>query len=51
MVARSGPEKGTSVLLNNRHDILEAAFPGQSSRFFLAMSIGGTRNRQMTALR
>jgi uncharacterized protein YhfF len=25
-----------------RHDILRAAFPGQDSRFFLTMSIGGT---------
>ena len=25
-----------------RHDILDFAFPGQDSRFFLAMSIGGT---------
>jgi uncharacterized protein YhfF len=25
-----------------RHDILGAAFPGQDSRYFLAMSIGGT---------
>lgn len=29
-------------MLDERHDILEAAFPGQSSRLFLAMSIGGT---------
>jgi uncharacterized protein YhfF len=29
-------------MLDDRHDILEAAFPGQSARFFLAMSIGGT---------
>lgn len=27
---------------DERHDILEAAFPGRSSHFFLAMSIGGT---------
>ena len=27
---------------HDRHDILEAAFPGQASRFFLPMSIGGT---------
>jgi uncharacterized protein YhfF len=27
---------------DQRHDILAAAFPGQDSRFFLAMSIGGT---------
>ena len=27
---------------DQRHDILGAAFPGQDSRFFLAMSIGGT---------
>jgi uncharacterized protein YhfF len=27
---------------DDRHDILDAAFPGQSARFFLAMSIGGT---------
>lgn len=32
-------------MLDDRHDILEAAFPGQSSRFFLAMSIGGTPQR------
>jgi len=30
-------------MLDDRHDILETAFPGQSSRFFLAMSIGGTQ--------
>lgn len=29
-------------MLDERHDILEAAFPGESSRFFLAMSIGST---------
>jgi uncharacterized protein YhfF len=28
--------------MDHRHDILEAAYPGQNSRFFLAMSIGGT---------
>jgi uncharacterized protein YhfF len=27
---------------DHRHDILEAAFPGQSARFFLAMRIGDT---------
>jgi uncharacterized protein YhfF len=27
---------------DERHDILSAAYPGQDSRFFLAMSIGGT---------
>lgn len=27
---------------DDRHDVLEAAFPGQSSRFFLAIRIGGT---------
>jgi uncharacterized protein YhfF len=27
---------------DQRHDILEAAFPGESARFFLTMSIGGT---------
>ena len=27
---------------DDRHDILEAAFPSQSARFYLAMSIGGT---------
>jgi uncharacterized protein YhfF len=27
---------------DDRHDLLEAAYPGESSRFFLAMSIGGT---------
>ncbi len=27
---------------DDRHDILETAFPGQHARFFLAMSIGGT---------
>lgn len=30
-------------MLDDRHDILETAFPGESSRFFLAMSIGGTQ--------
>ena len=29
-------------LRDDRHDILEAMFPGQSARFFLAMNIGGT---------
>jgi len=29
-------------MLDERHDILEAAFPGQSSRFFLAMTVGRT---------
>ena len=29
----------------DHHDVLEAAFPGQSARFFLAMSIGGTRDQ------
>ena len=29
-------------MLDDRHDILEAALPGQCARFFLAMSIGGT---------
>jgi uncharacterized protein YhfF len=29
-------------MLDDRHDVLETAFPGQSARFFLAMSIGGT---------
>ncbi len=28
---------------DQRHDVLEAAFPGESARFFLAMSIGGTQ--------
>jgi uncharacterized protein YhfF len=28
--------------MDDRRDILEAAFPGESARFFLAMSIGGT---------
>jgi uncharacterized protein YhfF len=28
--------------MDQRHDILQAAFPGQHSRFFLAMSIGGS---------
>jgi len=28
---------------DQHHDVLEAAYPGQSSRFFTAMSIGGTR--------
>jgi len=27
---------------DDRHDILEAAFPGQPARFFMAMNIGGT---------
>ncbi|PWS36469.1 RNA-binding protein [Falsiroseomonas bella] len=27
---------------DHRHDILEAAFPGESGRFFLSMRIGGT---------
>ena len=30
-------------MLDDRHDILETAFPGESSRFFLAMNIGGTQ--------
>jgi uncharacterized protein YhfF len=29
-------------MLDQRHDILSAAFAGQDSRFFLAMRIGGT---------
>jgi uncharacterized protein YhfF len=28
--------------MDHHHDILEAAYPNQSSRFFLAISIGGT---------
>src|SRR5262245_12505904 len=28
--------------MDQSYDILEAAYPGQSSRFFAAMSIGGT---------
>jgi uncharacterized protein YhfF len=28
--------------MNHRHDILERAYPGRNSRYFLAISIGGT---------
>ena len=32
----------TPDLSNQYHDVLEAAYPGRSSRFYTAMSIGGT---------
>lgn len=34
--------EGGEKAMNNRHDILEQICPGQISRYFLAISIGGT---------